>query len=211
MGPKLNQNGNPLFCQANGNFLPCSTYTGTAVPATNDIYNPATGAVGTAGIQYIFPAIRSQRLNGAVLNLTPRFALITQYLDMAMRIAFFSTQRIVATGSGGTLNPLQTLGVEPRADARLDAVGVQNPLANNAIVTGKNYGYMLACRPGEEGAKTGVVRYLQGTGRAPQIRSGIMGPQSGTPGQWGMMWDVKLDIGFAPEDFRGWAYAEATS
>ena len=211
MGPKLNQNGNALFCQANGNFLPSSTYTGTAVPATNDIYNPATGAVGTAGLQYLIPAIGSQRLNGAVLNLQPRFALITKYLDMAMRIAFFSTQRVVATGSGGTLNPLQTLGVEPRSDARLDAVGVQNPLANNAIVTGKNYGYILACRPGEEGSKTGVVRYLQGTGRAPQIRSGIMGPQSGTPGRYGLMWDVKLDVGFAPEDFRGLAYAEATS
>ncbi len=210
MGPKLNQNGNSLFCSANGNFLPCSTYTVSGA-VTNDIYTPTTGAVGTAGLQYLFPAIGSQRLNGAVLNLQPRFAIITKYLDMAMRIAFFSTQRIVATGSGGTLNPLQTLGVEPRSDARLDAVGVQNPLAGNAIVTGKNYGYILACRPGEEGAKTGVVRYLQGTGRAPQIRSGIMGPQSGMPGQWGIMWDVKLDIGFAPEDFRGLAYAEATS
>ena len=211
-GPVLNQDGNPLFCSAHDNFLPSSTYTAlSTVPVTNDIYTVATGAVGVAGIQWIFPAIRSQRLNGAVLNLMPRFAIISQYLDMAMRIAFFSTQRIVASGSGGTLNPLQTLGVEPRADARLDSVGVPNPLNNNALVTGKNYGYILACRPGEEGAKTGVVRYLQGTGRAPQIRSGIMGPQSGTPGRWGIMWDVKLDVGFAPEDFRGLAYAEATA
>jgi hypothetical protein len=58
----------------------------------------------------------------------------------------------------------------------------------------------MAARPGEQGAKTVEVGYRIGTGRAPRIRSSILREGSG---QWGMSWDVNLDIGVAGLDFRG--------
>lgn len=198
-GPVLNQDKSPMFCAAHSNFL---------VAASNDLYTPSTGAVGVAGLQIALPAIGSQRVNSIPLNLTPRFVLISKWLDMGLRVALFSTQRVVASGSGGTFNPLQTFNLEPRADARLDNIGSVNPLAGNAAVTGLKYHYFLSCRPGEEGAKTMHVNYLLGSGRAPQIRSYILGGP-GAPGRWGIGWDCKLDVGAAPEDFRGMYYAES--
>jgi hypothetical protein len=200
-GPTLNQDGQPLFCAAHGNFL---------AAANNDIYDPATGAVGVKGLQAAVPAIRKQRLGGVPLNLKPRFVLAGPDLDMALRIAFFSTQRIVASGSGGTANPLEQLNISMRSDARMDDIGSVDPFNNNAAVAGKKYHYILACRPGEEGAKTVHVNYLQGSGRAPQIRSYMLGGP-GAPGRWGIGWDIKLDIGLAPADYRGLYYAEATT
>jgi hypothetical protein len=200
-GPTLNQDGQPLFCSAHGNLL---------TAANNDLYTPATGAVGVAGLQKAIPAIQSQRLNGVPLNLRPRFILISPYLDFAIRTALFSTQRIIASGSGGTLNPLQMFDLEPRVDARLDPIGSVDPLNSNAPVVGLYYHYILVCRPGENGAKTMRVRYLLGTGRAPQVRSYVLGGP-GSPGRWGMGWDVKLDVGAAPEDFRGFYYAESST
>ena len=144
------------------------------------------------------------------LNLRPRFILISPYLDFAIRTALFSTQRIIASGSGGTLNPLQMFDLEPRVDARLDPIGSVDPLNSNAAVVGLYYHYILVCRPGENGAKTMRVRYLLGTGRAPQVRSYVLGGP-GSPGRWGMGWDVKLDVGAAPEDFRGFYYAESST
>jgi hypothetical protein len=200
-GPTLNQDGNPLFCSAHSNFL---------TTANNDIYTVATGAVGVAGLQIALPQIKAQRLNGIPLNLTPRFALMSSYLDMAMRIALFSTQRIVASGSGGTLNPLQAFNLEARSDARMDNIGSVNPLNANAAVAGLKYHYILVCRPGEEGAKTVHVNYLLGSGRAPQIRSYVLGGP-GAPGRWGIGWDVKLDVGAAVEDYRAMYYAESAT
>lgn len=69
---------------------------------------------------------------------------------------------------------------------------------------------MARTGPGEEGAKTMVCRYLSGTGRAPQIRSYVLGGP-GAPGRWGIGWDVKLDIGAAVADYRAMYYAESTT
>lgn len=200
-GPTLNQDGAQLFCSAHGNFL---------TAANNDLYTVATGAVGIAGLQRAIPAIKKQRLNGVPLNLVPRFALLPPDLDMGIRSALFSTQRIVASGSGGTMNPLQAFNIEARSDARLDETGSVDPLNLNTAVTGLHYHYILVCRPGEEGAKTVHVNYLLGSGRAPQIRSYILGGP-GAPGRWGIGWDVKLDIGAAVEDYRGLYYAESST
>jgi hypothetical protein len=200
-GPTLNQDGAQLFCSAHNNFL---------TAANNDLYTPSTGAVGVAGLQVLLPQMMAQRLNSIPLNIRPRFILMPAYLDMGVRIALFSTQRIVASGSGGTLNPLQMFNLEPRMDSRLDNIGSVNPLQANAAVAGLKYHYILVARPGEEGAKTMHVNYLLGSGRAPQIRSYILGGP-GAPGRWGIGWDVKLDVGAAVEDFRGFAYAESST
>ena len=209
-GPILNQDTAALFCSAHKNFLPSATYT-TGSPVTNDIYNATTGAVGIAGLQYLYPLIQAQRLNGVPLNLKPRFVICSEYLDIAMRVALFSTQRIVTTGSGGTLNPFEAFGLEIRSDSRFDDVGSVNPLDNNKAVAGQKYHYLLVCRPGEEGAKTAVCRYLEGTGRAPVITSYALNGANNSDSRWGIKWAVKHDIGATAADYRGFAYAESTT
>lgn len=212
-GPTLNQDGQQLFCAAHGNFLAAASndiYGGTgSTDSSNGTSTPAAGSVGVSGLQKAIPAIQKQRLNGVPLNLIPRFILTAPDLDMAVRIAFFSTQRIVASGSGGTANPLEQLNLAMRSDARMDETGSVDPFQQNLKVAGLKYHYILACRPGEEGAKTVHVNYLQGSGRAPQIRSyTLQGP--GAPGRWGIGWDIKLDIGIAAADYRGLYYAESS-
>jgi hypothetical protein len=216
-GPKLNQLGNQsaanqyMFCANNGNFL---------VASSNDLYMPAAGtagvagylpaSVGVGGLQAAIPAIGNQRLNGVPLNLTPRFALLPKDLDTNIRAALFSQQRIGANTGGGTMNPLQVFNIEPRTDSRLGTVGSVDPLNANKAVAGLAYHWFLACRPGEEGAKTIHVNYLLGSGRAPQIRAYVLGGP-GAAGRWGIGWDVKMDIGAAPEDYRGMYYAESST
>jgi hypothetical protein len=60
--------------------------------------------------------------------------------------------------------------------------------------TGTAVNYFLASRPGLH-AK---VAYRRGTGRAPVLRSFVL-----DRGQWGIGWDVNLDIGVKFIDFRG--------
>jgi len=212
-GPKLNQTGGQLF-----NTTAITSAGGHAnmlAAADNDLYTPATGAVGIAGIQKALPAIASQRLNGVVLNLRPRFAIISEHLDAPMRTVFWSQGRypMVATGSGmgGNLNPLSVFDIEIRKDARMDDQGTPNPLDNNKVIAGLKYHYILACRPGENGAKSLVCRYLQGSGRAPQITSYALNGANNDSSKWGMRWAVKHDIGVAAADFRGLYYAESST
>jgi hypothetical protein len=42
------------------------------------------------------------------------------------------------------------------------------------------------------------VGYLSGTGRAPQIRRFVL-----DKGQWGIGWDIVMDIGVMADDYRG--------
>ena len=66
-----------------------------------------------------------QRLRNRVLNLRPRFAIAGLDLEWAMNILYKSQQRIIASGSGGTYNPLAAAGqdVDLRLDSRLDPLG----------------------------------------------------------------------------------------
>ena len=66
-----------------------------------------------------------QRLRNRVLNLRPRFAWHSNDLEWAVNILYKSQQRIIASGSGGTYNPLAAEGANVicRQEGRFDPLG----------------------------------------------------------------------------------------
>lgn len=198
--PVLNQDNTALFHADHGNIV---------AGAITDF--SATVPTANAGpLQNATTAMGKQRLRNRVLNLRPRFVLAGTDLEWALNILYKSQQRVIASGSGGTYNPLAAEGsnVEVKLDGRLDPLGCYNPddaktyyaCTTTGATTGRAGGCMMVARPGEGGAKTAEVGYLRGTGRAPRIRSGVL-PQG--MGQYGFAWDVNMDIGAKILDYRG--------
>lgn len=139
-----------------------------------------------------------------MLNLNPKFLIVPQALYWTADILINSPQRIISSASGGTRNPLQgLLGVI--GDDRIGAAGVVDP-RTGSVVTGLDTNWLLVCQPGDQGAKTVMVGYLAGTGRAPKVRSFVL-----DRGQWGIGWDVSFDIGVKALDFRGMYFATGAS
>jgi hypothetical protein len=143
----------------------------------------AGGPLAADSLQAAIVAMAKQRINGRVLNIKPRFLIVPQDLKFTAGILLKSAERIISTSDGGTYNPLKELEI-------------------NLVVDD----WVLAARPGEEGAKTIEVGYLRGTGRAPRIRSFVL-----DKGQWGIGWDVSMDIGAKALDFRAMYKAKGSS
>ena len=178
----------------------------------------ATIPTANAGpLQDATSLMAKQRLRQRVLNLHPRFVLAGTDLAWALDILYKSQQRIIASGSGGTYNPLAAAGanVDIKIDGRLDPLGCYNnydkktyyPYTTTGGLTGRSSTAILVARPGEGGAKTLEVGYRAGTGRAPRIRSNILREGSG---QYGMAWDVNLDIGVCALDYRAFVLIYGT-
>lgn len=173
-------------------------FNATAVTTYGGHANYGSGggsALAASGVQAGIAAIRKQRIASRVLNLNPRYLIVPQALYFSADVLVNSPQRIIAASSDGTKNPLLgLLGVI--GDDRIGAGGVTDP-RTGSVVAGTDTNWLLVCRPGDQGAKTVMVGYLAGTGRAPKIRSYVL-----DRGQWGLGWDVSFDIGVKALDFR---------
>ena len=97
----------------------------------------------------------------------------------------------------GTANRVYGEGFTPVVDSRLGPGGVVHPVTDIRY-NGTNTNWFGAATPGMNGAKTMIVGYRRGTGRAPQINS-----YSRNDGCWVMGWAIKLDIGVKALDYRG--------
>jgi len=173
-------------------------FNATAVTTAGGHANYASGggsALSASTLQTGIAAIRKQRIANRVLNLNPKFLIVPQALYFSADTLVNSPQRIISADSGGTKNPLLgLLGVI--GDDRIGTAGVVDP-RTGSVVAGADTNWLLVCRPGDQGAKTVMVGYLAGTGRAPKIRSYVL-----DRGQWGLGWDVSFDIGVKALDFR---------
>jgi hypothetical protein len=204
--PTLNQDSQALF----NSGVVASRSEGNIVTGQITDFNATTPTASAGPMQDGISLMGKQRLRNRVLNLRPRFAIAGLDLEWALNVLLKSQQRIISSGSGGTYNPLAAAGIdmETRLDSRLDPLGVYcnadkktyYPWTTTGATTGRSRTCILAARPGEQGAKTMEVGYRIGTGRAPRIRSSILREGSG---QYGMSWDVNLDIGVQVLDFRG--------
>lgn len=165
--------------------------------------NKGTGgssALDATSLQAGISAIAAQRIGDRVLNLKPRYLIVPQALYWTADILVNSPQRIIASASGGTRNPLLgLLGVI--ADDRIGASGVVDPRTGSSVA-GSATNWLLTCAPGDQGAKTVMVGYVAGSGRAPKVRSFVL-----DRGQWGMGWDVSMDIGVKALDYRAMYYS----
>lgn len=164
----------------------------------------AGGPLAAGSLQAAIVAMAKQRINGRVLNIRPRYLIVPQDLKFTAGILLKSAERVVSS-SEGTYNPLKELDINLVVDDRIGVGGVTDPRTDTARV-GTAVNWFLSARPGEEGAKTIEVGYRRGTGRAPVIRSFVL-----DKGQWGMGWDINLDIGGKELDFRALYKAKGSS
>jgi hypothetical protein len=162
--------------------------------------NTNTLAFSATTLQTAIAEFAKQRIRNRPLNVRPRYVLVPHDLRFAGDIYLTSAQRFdgSSTGTaGGVKNPLAELGLILVADDRMGVNGVTDPVTGT-VYAGSATNWYLSARPKENGAKTLVVKYRRGTGRAPQVRS-----FQRTQGKWGIGWDIAHDIGADADDFRG--------
>jgi hypothetical protein len=201
--PTLNQDNTALFASGHNNIVTGAlTDFGATTPTANA--GPIQDATSLMG---------KQRLRGRVLNLQPRFIIAGIDLSRALNFLYApanTAQKVVVSSAGYSYNPTvpELDAINLKYDSRLDPLGVYNnydkktyyPWTNTGATSGRSLTAILAARPGEQGAKTIEVGYLRGLGRAPRIRSAILREGSG---QYGIAWDVSMDVGICPLDYRG--------
>ncbi len=171
--------------------------------ATHANYGTTSTALASGPLEAGIAAMAAQRIATRPLNIAARFLIVPQQLRFTADVLLESAQRTGTTG--GDFNPLKGAGIQRVAEDRMGENGVTDPDTGTAH-TGSATNWLLAARPGENGAKTAEVGYLRGSGRAPLVRAFVL-----DRGQWGWGWDVKLDIGAKALDFRGFYYATGAS
>lgn len=169
--------------------------------------NLSTDALSAVALQAALSRMSKQRIRGRLIDVRGRFLVVPTDLQWLADILVKSVQRInaVATSAdtgGGTYNPLQNAGLEPvRVDDRIGAAGCIDPITGN-VVPGSDTNWLLTARPGESLAKTVMVGFLRGTGRAPRLRAFIL-----DKGNWGIGWDISYDIGCKAVDYRAMQFS----
>jgi hypothetical protein len=159
--------------------------------------NTATNALTAANLATGLTAMGSQTQNGRILNLMAAFLIVPQALKFTA-LQILNSAEVRETGGAatlGTANPILGQNIAPVVDNRLGVAGCVNPVTG-VTTAGSATQWYLAAAPGV--GKTIEVGVLRGTGGRPQVRSYVL-----SQGQWGMGWDVNLDIGAAPLDYRG--------
>jgi len=158
-----------------------------------DHSNLATAALAAAALEAGIAAMAKQTEDGVNLNIKPRFLLIPQDLFFTAAVLLKSAQRIIASASGGTYNPLLDEQIDIRSDNRLGVAGVTDP-ATGTVHAGTATNWFLVGAPVNPTIEVG---YLRGTARRPMLRSFIL-----DKGQYGIGWDIKMDIGVKALDYR---------
>lgn len=180
-------------------------FNATAVTTAGGHANLGTAALSSAGLKAAISAMVKQRINrttkdpGQALNLRPRFIIVPSDLEWAARelTAATALAKMFADSSDpfyAQLNLLAQEGLRVIVDDRIGAIGVMDPKLK-AARTGSATNWFLAVG-GNRGLR---VAYRRGTNRQPQLRSFML-----DRGQWGMGWDINMDIGVAFTEWRTW-------
>lgn len=156
--------------------------------------NLAVAALDATSLQAGIVAMAKQTQDGVNLNIAPAFLVVPQDLIFTAQILLRSAERIIAADSGGTYNPLRDLSIQLRADNRIGVAGVTDPASGTAY-TGLATNWFLFANPATHPAIE--VGYLAGSGGRPTLRQFVL-----DQGQWGVGWDIKLDIGAKALDYR---------
>jgi len=165
--------------------------------------NTSSGLTVDGKLAAVRKAMRIQTENGRNLNITPKFLIVPPALeDVAEALV---KDRTLITGADTTkpsLNTNATKGIVVVSDARLEN-GVADPTDGSGATTNAGSAtnwYMSAVAA----QHTIECAYLRGSGRVPQIRPFVL-----DRGQWGLGWDVKMDVGAKALDWRGLSKATA--
>ncbi len=172
-------------------------FNNTAVTTTGGHANLTTAALAAASLKAGIVAMAKQKDGKAQLNIAPRFLIVTQDLVFTARELVHSALIVLAGDADverGNKNVLSDLDLQIRADNRIGAAGVTDPVDGTAR-TGLATWWFLTGNPIQY--PTIEVGYLRASGAAPSVRSYVL-----SEGQWGIGWDVKLDIGAKALDWR---------
>jgi len=163
----------------------------------NNLFSGGSDALSITSLGAGLTAMQKQRIKDRILNLALKYVLVPADLALLLDQILHSVEIREAAAANGTKNYLHGKGLVGIADDRLGVAGVTHP-STGVHYAGTATNYYGAAQPGRNGAKTIVVGYLRGTGRAPQINSFVR-----NDGTWGIGQAVKMDIGAKPLDFRG--------
>jgi len=159
--------------------------------------NTDTSALSSANLKTGVSKIRKQTQNGVNLNITPQYLVCATTLEWTARELLNSASLLIAGTAGSVTersskNLIADIGLQLRMDARLDN-GVTDPDTGVASTPTTTAWYLFS-----KAFRTIRVAYRAGTGRRPSVRDYLF-----DKGQWGMGWDINLDIGCKFLDYRG--------
>lgn len=180
-----------------------ATFNGTAIKTAGGHANLSTGALSSTALKAAISAMVKQRLNptakdpGRALNLRPRFLIVPADLEWTARelTSAAALAKLFADSNDpwyAALNLLAQEGLRVVPDDRIGALGVLDP-RTGTVRTGDDKNWFLTTGRGLR------VAYRRGTNRQPVMRSFVL-----DKGQWGMGWDINLDIGAAFVEWRTW-------
>lgn len=157
----------------------------------------ATGPLNTTNLKVGITKMGKQTetdADGKVvnLNLMPRFLIVPQDLQFTAKELLNSTNIIIAGTAGsvterGNANTLADMNLQLRVDNRIGVAGVVDPNTGSSYA-GTAANWFLSADP--ISGRTIEVGYLAGSGRRPQLRRFVL-----DRGQWGVGFDIKMDIG----------------
>lgn len=146
-----------------------------------------SAALTIANLKTAVTKMRTNQENGQELDLDPSF-LITAEALRHTAIETTNAAGVVIAGSTDDLKPnmnaLTRENLQLRADARIDN-GVTDP-DSGSTTTGDAGWWFLA----GGNSPSILVGYRRGTGRQPVTRTSVL-----TNGQWGLLWDINMDVG----------------
>jgi hypothetical protein len=136
-------------------------------------------------------AMAIQTQNGVKLNIRLKHVIVPEDLRFTAKRILESTERRPTGDTDvaglGTANVLRGEGMTVSSDDRIGVAGVTDP-RDDTVRAGTATNWFGFADP--RVAPTIEVGYLRGTNRRPVIRSYVL-----TQGQWGIGWDVNMDIG----------------
>lgn len=182
-----------------------AVFNSTAVTTSGGHANLGTAALSNTALKAGITAMVKQRLNrtsanpGQQLQIRPRFLIVPAALEWDARAltSAAALAKLFADSSDpwyAALNLIAQEGLAVVIDDRVGAIGVLDP-RNGAARTGVDTNWFLTSGP-NRGLR---VAYRRGTNRQPQLRSFTL-----DKGQWGLGWDINLDIGAVFVDWRTW-------
>jgi hypothetical protein len=169
-------------------------FNSTAETTSGGHANLGSTALGSAGLKAAITGMMKHRIGKKVLNIRPSYLMVPVDLQWTAKELLNSGELRDTTASTNfmTLNVLAGENLTLVVEDRIGAVGCTDPVSGTAY-TGSATLYYLAAS-----SRTVKVVYRRGTNRSPQLRSFTL-----TQGQWGMGWDINLDIGGSAVDYRG--------
>ena len=174
--PTLTQTGRSLFHATDGNLL-------------------TSAALTAAKLRAALATMRLFRENSVNLNIEGTHVIVPPSLEeLAWELAN-STQILIAGAADterGNVNSIQRRNLTIVSDARLEN-GLTDP-SDESSQTGSATTWFIASAM----AWVIEVGYLTGTGRAPRVRTTLL-----DKGKYGINWDVNMDIGAMPLDWKG--------